>query len=390
MALIKLNKSRLILSGLVLFTLIVYLLTSPGNTAYNYFTRLADAFIHGKYYLKESTPWLSELIPSEPNRFFVVYPPMPAILLTPFVGMFGINFPQQYLAHILGVGIAAFSFLISLHFKKNLKQAIWVFLTIAIGSIIWYLSSVGSSWYLGQLSSAFFLIAAIYESLTKKRLWLISMFLGAVYLSRVHVVLSAPFFLYLLKDNLKSIKSWLQIIIPGGMFVFFDWIYNFVRYGSIFNKGYFLIPGTMDEPWFAKGIMHPSYIIEDLRVAFLAGPIILKEPPFVQPSWAGMALWLTTPAFLLAIFAPFKKPIVRMAWLSIFLIFLVVGMHGGTGFTQFGYRFAVDFYPFLILLMIMTVSKTGLKKYHWVLLIWSVVVNLWGVLWINKFGWVSY
>lgn len=387
---IIINKTLKILIPLSLFTLIVYLLTSPGNTAYNYFTHLADAFIHGRYYLTEQIPWFTELIPDAPNRFFVVYPPMPAILSIPFVAIFGVDFPQQYLTHVLGIGIAIVSFLLSLHYKKDTKQAIWVYLTIAIGSIIWFLSSQGSAWYLGQITSAFFLIAAIYESLTKKRLWLISIFLGAVYLSRVHVVLSAPFFLYVLKDNLKSVRSWAQLIIPGSIFVFFDWVYNYVRYGSILNKGYFLIPGTMDEPWFSKGIMHPSYIIEDLKVAFLAGPLILKEFPYIQPSWAGMALWLTTPALLLAIFAPFKKPIVKFAWLSIFLIFLVVGMHGGTGFTQFGYRFAVDFYPFLILLMIMTVSKTGLKKYHWVLLIWSIVVNLWGVLWINKFGWVSY
>jgi uncharacterized membrane protein len=123
---------------------------------------------------------------------------------------------------------------------------------------------------------------------------------------------------------------------------------------------------------------------------FLKLPIILKDFPFIKPSWAGMAIWITTPAFIYALGARLKDKINILSWISILSVGLVNFSYGSTGFSQFGYRYAVDFYPFLILLTIRGVSKTGLKWHHWLLLFVSIMVNLWGVLWINKFGWVSF
>ena len=65
-------------------------------------------------------------------------------------------------------------------------------------------------------------------------------------------------------------------------------------------------------------------------------------------------------------------------------------MHGGTGWAQFGYRFAVDFYPFLFLIIANNFQGCKLGRVHWLLLFVSIFVNLWGVLWINKFGWVGF
>jgi hypothetical protein len=233
-------------------------------------------------------------------------------------------------------------------------------------------------------------MAALTESLDKKRLIVVSILLGAAYLSRPHTILSLPLYIFLIRKNLPNIKSYLKLAIPFLVFFAFDSIYNLARFGVPWNRGYFLIPGTLNEPWFSKGIVHPSYILEDLKVAFLMGPKFLRQFPYLQPSWAGMAIWITTPAFIFALKAPLKEMVVKLSWLSILLIFLVVGVHGGTGFAQFGYRFAVDFYPFLIFLTIKGVARTKLKPIHWALLFLGILVNLWGVIWINKFGWVSF
>jgi hypothetical protein len=116
----------------------------------------------------------------------------------------------------------------------------------------------------------------------------------------------------------------------------------------------------------------------------------LNRFPYLEPSWAGLAIWITTPAFIYTLFTNLKKWGVVLAWISISLIALVDFSHGSTGFAQFGYRFAVDFYPILTFLVVKSVSKTGLKWHHWLLLSVSILVNLWGVVWINKFGWVNF
>lgn len=315
---------------------------------------------------------------------------MPAILSMPFVFLFGNRFEQQFLAHILGAGIAALTYLISMNIKKDIRLALWSSTLVGAGTIVWFLSATGSSWYLGQISAAFFLTAGIFESLNKKRAFLIGVFLGAAFLSRLHTILSLPLFLYLLFDKKDWFKNYLFLglgIIP---FAIFNFYYNFIRFGVIWDKAYVLIPGLMNEPWFAKGLFHPSYIPENLRVMFASFPIVMNNFPFLKPSWGGLAIWITTPAFVYSLFADIKEKAVQFSWLSIFLISLVVLSHGTTGFAQFGYRFAVDFYPILIFLVIKGAARMKFAWHHWLLLMISVLVNLWGVILINKLGIVSF
>ncbi len=379
-------------SSLFLLFFFVYYLSSEGPTPYNYFVLLADAFIHGRYYLLDNPPWLSELIPVAVNKFYTVYPPGPALLLTPFVLVFGTGFQQQLFAHILGALMVVASYeLARIIDKKNQLLHIWTVLLVGIGNITWFMSSVGSVWYLGQITAASFMIFAILSGY-KKKLFLTGLFLGIAYVSRVHTILTLPFYVYLLRSESKSFRRIYRFAYPLGTLLLFDAFYNFIRFGTPFNKGYFLLPGVLGEEgaaWFARGVVHYSYYFENFRTMFLMGPKFLPDFPYVQPSWYGLSILLTTPAFVFAFWARRRDGIVKFAWLSIILVSLVVMSHGGTGWTQFGYRFAVDFYPFLILLTIMGVSRMGLRKIHWVVLFFGVFVNLWGVLWINKFHWVS-
>ena len=80
-------------------------------------------------------------------------------------------------------------------------------------------------------------------------------------------------------------------------------------------------------------------------------------------------------------------------WLAIILISFVHFTVGVTGWPQFGYRYQLDYAPFLFLL---TWQGMGgrLKWHHVVLITIGIVINLGGVLWINEFsqpgaGWVE-
>ncbi len=370
-----------------LFNFLLYTFTSTGKTPYDYFSRLADAFLKGKYWIEENPPWFSELIPNN-GRFYIVHPPMPAILLLPFRAILGDLFQQQFLAHIIGGLIATSIYRISLKIKRDQKFAILSSLMIGTGSIIWYMSSVGSSWYLGQTTACLFLLLAIEKLLENKNSFLIGVLVGSAYLSRVHTIISIPFFIFNLKEkNTKNILKLLSGILP---FFLFNSIYNYLRFGTILDKGYALIPNIFDEPWYQKGLVNPSYITSHLKIILFGMPKILNQIPYIIPSWNGLAIWITTPAFLLSLLAPIKKRLVKLAWLAILLISIVIFSHGGTGFTQFGYRYAVDFYPFLILLTIIGSSKIKNKKIYPFLILLSFIVNLWGVLWINKFQWVDF
>ncbi len=381
-----------LVSVFFIFSFIVYLLTSAGRTPFDYFTRLSASFLQGKYYLTESAPWLTELIPTSENKFYVVYPPMPAVTAMPFVLLFGNKFEQQYLAHLLGAGIVALTMLISWKIKKDKKLLIWVGLLTGFGNIMWFLSATGSSWYLGQITAAFFLTAGIFETLGKRRPFLMGILLGAAFLSRIHTAVSLPFFLYFLIEK-KWLKNFFYFGLGFAPFILFNFYYNFLRFGTIFDMAYFILPAVLGEqkaPWFLHGVANPVYIPNNIKAMFWSFPKILKDFPYIEPSWAGLSIWITTPAFIYALRAEIKDKVNILSWISILLIFLIVASHGGTGWAQFGYRFAVDFYPFLLLLTIKGVARGGVRWHHVLLLIICLVVNLWGVLWINKFGWVNY
>jgi len=381
---------RKILFLLAVAVLVVYLATSGGTTPYNYFIRLAVSFLHGKYYLDTNPSWLNELIPITNGKFAVVYPPTPAIVAIPFVLIFGPNFQQQIMSQMMGAFAAFIWGLIAYQKSGKRLTSLWIFLLAALGNIVWYMSSNGSVWYLGQVSAYLFLTLTIYESLNKKRIPILCLYFGLSVLSRLEVILALPLIIYLNWSNFKKLKRFFSFFLGLSFFGIIYGIYNYLRFGSFLETGYTLIPGVLKEPWYQNGLFSPKNIIDHLKIIFLALPKFIPTFPFIEPSWGGLAIWITSPAFVYVLCAKIKERAVQFSYLSIILISLLIFSHGETGFTQFGYRFAVDFYPLILFLIVEGVSGKKLKWHHWLLLVLSITVNLWGVLWINKFGWVGF
>ena len=382
------KRIKLIICILIFIILLtIYFLTSPGKTPYDYFIRLANSVLTGRVWLTENPPWLNELIPLDGGKFTFANPPMPAILSIPFVAILKNKFQQQYLAHLIGAFIGVISYLIAFKITKSKKTSIWSAFLIGLGSIIWYLSSVGSVWYLGEITATLFTLTAIYTILNKNYLFT-GIFLGLSFLSRIQIILSIPFFIFFHKKT--SLKKLSEFFIGLTPFILVYGIYNLIRFGSFFQTGYTLIPGVLKESWYSKGIFSLTYIPRHLKIVFTSLPIITNKFPYIIPSWNGTAIWLTTPAFIYSLKAPIKERAVKLSWITILLLSIITFSHGTTGFTQFGYRFAVIFYPFLLFLIIKALPKSQLKWHHILLLAISILVNLWGVLWINKFGWVRF
>src|SRR4030042_3502079 len=189
-----LKHKSFILSLLFLSIFLIYLSTGPAQpTPYNYFVRLAEAFSRGRIYLTEAPSWLNELIPLQ-GKYFVVYPPMPAIILLPFVFFFGPNFSQTFFSNLLGAFNVVLVFLILGKLKIGKRTQIWVTILFALGTNHWFLASIGSAWYLAHLVAVFFILLAIRETLGSKRALLVGLFLGAAFWSRLPTILAFPFF----------------------------------------------------------------------------------------------------------------------------------------------------------------------------------------------------
>lgn len=382
------NKYKIAL-GLFITTLIAYFLSYRGEGRnFNYFIILADAFLHGRLNILDHQSWLNELV-SWQGKYYVVFPPMPAILLLPFVAIFGNQFPQPYLSIILGATNVGLSYLVLCKLFKA-KVALTTSILYAFGTIQWYHAEVGSAWYFAHICAMSFLWLIILETIHKKRLFLIGLLIGGAYLSRIPTILSVSFVLiYLYKD---FINNKIRFFIYNFKYIFFlgfgvsvavilNALYNFIRFGVFYDVSYVLLP-ILNEPWYKYGFVSINYIPIHLREIFLSLPIIKNTPPYVYPNLFAMSIFLLTPAFILIFRAKFKDKLILAALISTILIMIPELMHGGNGFTQFGYRHTLDVLPFMLILV-----ASGMKEKvtWWIksLIAISIIINLWGVIMIS-------
>jgi 4-amino-4-deoxy-L-arabinose transferase-like glycosyltransferase len=372
-------------------SLLVFVLSKGPPPGQNHFVYLAEAFLHGKLGVSGGRTVLAEIVPFHGN-YYVVYPPMPAILLLPFVALFGTTVDQGLMSIFLACLAVAATWLMLKKTGVKGSKALWLTALFGFGTCFWFIASVGSAWYIEQVSAVLFLTLAIVLALYKKNPLVIGVLLGFAFLSRLPVVLSFPFFLLLIYEQNSAWKPRLRqaayFLIGLGIIVAVYELYNFGRWGVFSDLGYYLIPGIQQDPSFTNGIFNLSYIPRHIYAIFFQGPILLDKFPYFKPNWMGLGLFFTTPAFIYIFKGPWNR-LSKYAALAVVCILPILITHGTVGFTQFGYRFSLDFTPFLMLL----VAKGMRENLGWeekVLIILSVLVNLWGVVSIIGFNFVSF
>ena len=152
--------------GLVLLALVLYAASNPEHfNVYNHFVWQADAFLHGRAWIPYPVPptadmpanwFLQDVFPIETEgtgigRALLPFPPLPALVLLPFVAAFGLATDQEAVAiglGAIGVGLAWWM-LGGLRIRATVRA-----ITVAIfatGTVWWWASTVGSTWYLAHL-----------------------------------------------------------------------------------------------------------------------------------------------------------------------------------------------------------------------------------------------
>lgn len=377
-------------------TLVVYLVSNNGNEQpYNQFVLLSDALLHGRLDLLNPPSWLE--LARWQDKFYVVYPPLPALLLMPFVAVFGPSFPQTALTIPLGALNVALCYLTVWQLFKNRAVARWTALLFAFGTIHWYSAENGSVWATEHIVALFFLWLALLETATRRRFVLIGIFIGGAYLARLPTILAALFVMLYCWERFvpqrlasgeiawsQALRAWLRF--SGGIVcaVLLNAWYNWVRFGRIDNIGYTLLEGFDQMWWFRYGLLDVRYIPGHLREMLLRPPVFRAEWPFIVPDIYAMALWVTTPAFVLIAWARWQSRIVIASAATTLAIAAPILMHGASGFAQFGYRYTLDFTPFLVLLTASALSR-GVTWWMKGLIVASVLANLWGVLMLSFF-----
>ena len=373
-------------AGVAAAVLVVYLLTDKGSNPFNQYALLADAFLKGRLYLVDPPSWLE--LARYGDKAYVIDPPAPALLLMPFVAVWGTGINQVLVSVAVGAAATGLFWVAARQMGWSLPLAGAMTLLLALGTNFWWAATDGGLWTFAHVSAVFFMVAALVEATGSKRPWLVGLLLGLAGLSRLPVFLTFPFFAHQVAGGALNRQSLIRLGIFGAALAVMgmaDLAYNYGRFGTLRDEGYYH-PQYAGEPWFSEGRFDLSYIPRHINAIFFLGPTFSDKFPYFKPSNQGLALFFTTPALLYAFAAPLRGRNVA-AIVAVLLTAALLVTHGTTGWGQFGYRFSLDVIPLLIVLTAagMRHRLSGLKV---AVILLSVGISLWGTLSFNKLDWV--
>ena len=364
-------------------------------TDYDYYGRLADAFLHGRWWLTEAPPWLNELLPCGDGRFCVVYPPLPAILSLPFVPFFPTAVSQVVASRIAGGASAGILYYGLRAYGAPRTYAVAGAVLSAFGTTLLFSSVDGRAWFAAHSASMLFLALAFAVAARGGNAFAVGALIGISALARLPVALAAPALALLCARRSGSAytRSLAGVIAGGLPFAAIYVGYNLLRWGTPLDDGYARL--TQGDVFFNQGLFSPLYIVRQLKAIFLEPPDIVPGTPFFfRPRFTGMSLFLTTPAFVwvfLALREVRRDVVVAATAVAALLALLPDLFHATWGFQQFGYRFSIDAQPFLVALAL---TGDGLFRGVWrrrptvifiLAIVLSLAVNIYATIAITRF-----
>ncbi len=163
--------------GLVVLSLVIYTFSNHDrNNFYNHFVWQASAWLDGQAAIpypvvgSDASPgndYFQDVLPVEPptstgpGRALIPFPPLPAVVLLPFVAIWGLWTNAQLVATVIGaldVGIA-YWMLGRLPLRPSVRLASTVFL--AFGTVLWYAAELGTTWFFAHVVAVGLTLLAI-------------------------------------------------------------------------------------------------------------------------------------------------------------------------------------------------------------------------------------
>lgn len=393
------------------FRLTAYWVIRTDTPAKAYWGELADAFLKGRLYLEN--PLTNHDLTLFQGRWYVPNPPMPALVLIPFVawlGLDGVNMTVvSALVGALNVLILIWTVRAAIRagfFDLSDAAIFWLAVAFALGTNNLWLVTLGQMWFVAQLMTVCFIGLSCLATLRGGSPWLIGAMLGCAMLCRPNVFPTAFFLAGIMLARmyargaftlrtfpLRAFVCWsVQAAIPVVLSVALLLAYNWLRFGDGLDFGYVTINGApfIVEAARRYGMFHPHFLPANWRVMITALPRVGIDggSVYFRPGIAGYSIFIMTPPIVYAFRrgdVPSGKrvrtDIWRVgAWISILLSVGMLLLYHNTGAEQIGYRYLMDFvFP---LFLLMAAGMRGRASWFFILLtIVGMLVNALSLYW---------
>lgn len=391
------------LVGIILLAILITFWISLGlwKTSHapiaQHYVYLAEAMLHGR--LDVATPpsfWVDFVVMPD-GKLYVPFGPLPALVMVPGVLVWGLEFRGGLVSYAITILNA---FLIWKVLARagilSRERKMWLTTLFLAGTVYLSMLFATGGWYQAQVITVTLLFAAILETLGKKRPLLIGVYLGAIILTRITAVFAIPFFLIMLYDGNFKQYIWRVLKLGPGLVAAFLMLlgYNYARFGSPFETGYQL--ATLGAPVLdaarGAGLFSLVHVPKNLYAMLLLPPQAypdinapVLQYPYLAVSLWGLGLFWNTPALLLAFQAQHREKLVLANWAATIAVAIPLCLYYGIGYYQNGYRYALDFLPFLFLNAALVINKKW-GTFTIGLIVLSIIITLWAALFMPALG----
>jgi hypothetical protein len=356
------------------------------STPYNNYVLFADSLLHLHLWIDWPGPYIDAVLFD--GLRYIVNDPVPSILLLPFVAIFGLHTNQTVLACVLAGVATGAAFSLFRRLGVSFDTALWLTAFALAGTDLLWCSMLGDVWFVAQSSAVAFTLLALNELAGKRRGWLVAFWFALAVGSRFTVVMALPVIAYWIafgftvpERRWAALRSATLTLVPFGAL----WVaYNLARWHVPWDSGHTIFYhedaiGSLNGSPFSLGNLPMQFYS-----FFVQQPTFGAVYPYVVPGQGGVALTWTSPALIIAFFARRPRMLIVSCWVAIVLVAAPSFMYYVNGFAQFGMRHALDFEPFVFVLMALAVRERMpfLAK---AAIVWSVAVGMWGTWFWNVF-----
>jgi hypothetical protein len=319
------------------------------------------------------------------KKYYVSFPPFPAVIFLPFVAIWGVAVNDVLFTVLLaGLGPALlFLALRKLSARGDSTRSEYEDLLLTamfgFGTVYFYSSVIGQVWYTAHIVSTVLVGLFVLASIDARHPFLAGLALGALALTRPQMGFWGIFFLYEAQRAKKlSLSTMLQVGMPVAIFGVAGALFNWARFHSISEFGHTYLNVRWTDRIQRYGLFNFAFLARNLSVAFFMTPKLLAKSPYFQISWHGLSMLITTPALLLLLWPRVKNSLHTALWITLAPIAILGFMYQNDGWVQFGYRFIIDF--LFALMMLFAIGGRPLTKRVHALILIGIAVNLFGAI----------
>lgn len=324
------------------------------------------------------------------TRYFVSFPPFPALLMMPVVAVAGYGTNDVVFTVLFAALNVALAFLFlerlrHLGFSERTpRDNLWLTALFAFGSVHLGCAVLGQVWFTALIVGVTFNLLYLYFAVDARRPFLAGLCLAAAFATRASLVFAAVFFYLQLffppggrrrerADLWRRFAAFSAPCLVVGVALL---AYNAARFDDPLEFGHVYLAGGTIERIRDYGLFHPVFLNRNLTAALTLLPRATADAPYFEISKHGLSLLVTTPALVLLLWPRRSHPVARALGITAAVVALPIAFYQNTGWEQFGFRFSLDFMPYL--LGCLALGSRPLTRTVRALIVAGILVNAFG------------